>query len=176
VSPWIDYNELEHQNFSSFYYSDISDEQERSGWMTHRFHVNNDNDVYPWEQSFDANIAFHDIANDFTIGLLDGEADLVWDGSNTTYSGQGTVCIEGNAEYDITGCFDVSFNMMWPEDAEGSPIEDFPSSGTYTASTIDAGVMFTYGTSASNYTCYTVSVDEDGDGEYEIENEFCEGI
>ena len=174
VGPAITFTELSHQNYSDFFFSDSSDEEERSGWATMEFNIQQNEVNEPWQLSLGADIAFEDIGNGYTIALLDAEADLAWDGSFTTYSGHGRLCAEGEAEYPIIGCFDMVFDMQWPENGEGAPVENFPSSGSYQVSTIDAAVMFTYGTSVSDPTCYTISVDEDGNGVYEFENEICD--
>jgi len=169
------YSELYHQNYDALSFSDAVDDQDRSGWMTLRFSAQ-DEPGLPWQNAFDANIAMRDYVDDFSLALLDAEADIGWDGSFTTYSGKGTVCAEGNSVWGDIGCFDIVFDMMWAEESpDGSPIEDYPMSGSFKASTINAGIMYTYGTSASDYTCYKVSVDEDGDKVYELEQEICGG-
>jgi hypothetical protein len=129
----------------------------------------------PWQTAFDANIAMKDILNDFTLALLDAEADMAWDGSFTTYSGKSTICAEGNSVWGNIGCFDLTFDIMWDEESlDGSPVEAIPIGGTIGVSTMNAGAMFTFGTSASNPSCFMVAVDEDGHDVYEIEEEVCD--
>jgi hypothetical protein len=174
VGEPLTFGYLSHQNFSDFYYSDTSNEQERSGWMT-RESLGED-DVYkdPWEVDFGADIAMADYEGNYYLALLDAEASMAWDGSFTTYTGQGTVCVEGEAEYDIMGCFEVDFDFRWDENSNGEPLEEFPLDGTAEYSTVNASAMFAFGSSPSDPTCFLYSVDEDGDGDYDFEQEYCD--
>ena len=162
-----------HQNFSDLYFSDESNEQERSGWSTVEANAEDELFIGPWDFGLGADIAFYDYDEDFFLALLDAEADLAWDGTFTTYVGEGTVCVEGNAEYPVIGCFDVAFDMTWDENGEGAPVEDYPIDGWMEVSTLGASAMFAYGTSPSDETCVTISVDENGDEVYDWVAELC---
>jgi len=175
VIAFLTYYELQHQNYSAFYFSDAGNEEERSGWMTMEFNAQNESLEEPWDRTFGADIALADYSTDSYVAALDAGASLAWDGSYTSYAGHGTVCIEGDAEFEgIEGCFDVVFDFMWNLNGEGEPVEWYPIDGTAEYSTLDASVLFSFGSSASDPTCYMLSVDEDGDGEYDWEDEICE--
>jgi hypothetical protein len=174
VGDALTYSELNHMNFSAFYYSDLNDEEKRSGWATRELNVEDIGGVEPWSMEFGANIALTDFDDDFYLGLLDAEANMAWDGSFTTYKGQGTVCVEGDAEYHVIGCFDIVFDIRWDVNGYGEPVEDYPLDGTMEVSTISASAMFEFGSSASDPTCFTVSVDADNDDVYEFEEEICD--
>ena len=147
--------------------------------MTMESFIENVGGYMLWNVDFGANIAMADLEDEYYLALLNAEAGLAWDGSFTTYSGQGTICVEGNAEYDVLGCCDVSFDMRWDVDGEGGPVsvEDaYPIDGWTEVSTMSASALFSYGSSPSDPTCYTLEVDADGDEVYEWSDEICEPI
>ena len=162
-----------HENYSALYFSDNDNEQERSGWSTVETNAEDELFIGPWDISFGADVAFFDYDDEFYLGLLGAEADMAWDGTYTTYSGQGTVCVEGEAEYEVIGCFDVAFNMKWDENGEGGPVEDYPVDGWTEVSTMSASALFSYGTSPSDLSCVTIEVDANGDEVYEWSDEIC---
>jgi len=172
VGEMLTLSQLAHQNYSAFYMSDGSDESERSGWMTMEFDSGDEGLDEPWEASLGADIALADFDDNFFLGLFDSGASLAWDGSFTTYSGQGTVCVEGEAVYPVIGCFDVVFDMKWDENGYGEPVEDYPVEGFMEFSTIEASAMFEFGYTTTS-DCPLLSVDEDGDGEYDWSGEYC---
>ena len=172
VGEILTLSQLAHQNYSAFYLSDEGNESERSGWMTMEFDSGDKGLGEPWEGSFKANIALADFDDDFFLALLGAGANLAWDGSVTTYSGHGTVCVEGEADYEIIGCFDVVFDMKWDENGYGEPVEDYPFEGFMEFSTINASAMFEFGYTTTS-DCPLLSVDGDGDGVYEWAEEYC---
>lgn len=177
VGPWVDYSELSHANFNAFRESTAVSDEGSSGWATREFSVENDDDVFPWVVNMDANIAHSDYVADGHEALLGADGMLAWDGSFTTYVGQGTYCSEYGAATD--GCIEFDFDFRWDQEGEGAPIPvevAFPIDGTAEYSTIDASVLFSFGSSPSDSTCFLVQVDVDGDTEYDIEEEICEEI
>ena len=163
------WDELQHQNFSAFYFSDEVDEQERSGWMTMEF-----NEVVPlWDAQLGADISLTDYQYDFTIGLLGAEGGMSWDGDYTTYAASGTICMEGEGAPEAIGCFDFDFNFRWDQDTGGDIIPVYPVDGYMEiTNTLDASVMFEFGYTTTS-PCPLVSLDADGDGVYEWSEQYC---
>lgn len=158
---------LAHQNYSAFYFSDATDEEERSGWATIEYYRENDGDIYPWSMDFSCDIALADYVLGTYMGAFDAQAHLAWGGSYTTYSGQATFCLEDDPAYPIDGCMDVTFDFRWLGNGDGQPVYDYPYDGTAEYSnTLGASVMFEFGSSASNPSCLLLSLDADGDGSY----------
>ena len=172
VGPWVDYSELYHANFNAFRESTAGYDEGASGWATWKYSEENDNDVIPWIVNMDANIAHSDYPTDTHEALLGADGMMAWDGSFTTYVATGEYCSEYGEALD--GCFDFDIDLRWEENGDGHAVEMIPFDGTMEFTTMDASTLFSFGSSPSDPACFTISVDEDGDGTYDYENEICE--
>jgi len=173
VGDWVDYQYLEHANFAAYRESTSEYDEGYSGWATIEYSDEN-LPLTPWTLDMGADLAYRDYENDSYAGILDASAHMAWDGSFTTYVGQGTFCLEGEGDGGPEGCMDIDIDIRWDVDGEGYPVEDYPVDGTVEYTTISSSAMFSFGTSPSDPTCFLYQADEDGNGTYDFEEEYCD--
>jgi hypothetical protein len=170
VGAMLTSSELFHMDFDAFSYSTDTANEERSGYMTMGF-----NESYvdsTWDMAYAADIAMADYAGTPAyLGILGADSTLAWDGSTTDFTANGTICAEGNLDYPVLGCVVFSIDYFWAENTDGEMGTTFPAGGAmeisaYAGTALDASALFAFASSASDPTCFDLSVDANGDGDY----------
>lgn len=152
---------ISHENYSAFFESTDSAAMLQGGWMTLSENSFFDTTEGIWTRSLTgrANYGENDLANDEYWALLGAEANVAWDGSQTTYTASGTYCTEGT-DSPFEGCtdfdFDLTFECEFPWDCAPAGIQ--------TVSTETVSAEFTF----NGTFCYDIKVDIGRDGSWDF--------